>query len=511
MNINKILIGFLFAAGAGAFQGCNDDAMSEITTLQLERALSPTEMTAAVVNKTGVKLTWTPVGTAKYYKAEIFESADFSGSAVKTVDSIAIAKIPYTITGLSGETTYYARVKALGTGNEDSKWVSASFTTDAEQILQDVNPQKMTATTVTINWPAGETATSIVLTPGNITKTVTPAEIAAGEAVVTGLTQGTSYTVKLMNGTKTRGTKSFVAGEIPVSSTQSLATVIASAKDGDVFSLLAGTYAVNGDLAINKSITIKAATSTNKPLITGATIKINANAGLTLKNLVLDGTGSSGDQTIIYNEDQTSAYGALSVQDCELKKYVKGLVYVNKKALIESVVMSGNIIYEIECSGGDFIDFRTGIAKTFLFENNTVYNSCHARDLFRMDVTGATNFNSITSIITIRNNTFNDVANANRFLYIRLTSHQIHFTKNIIANTNGYYTNQASTTITTMASNNYFNAPNFTGSATANAKNDASTTKTLLDPGFTSASTGDFTISNTTLKNGNIGDPRWIK
>jgi hypothetical protein len=91
-----------------------------------------------------------------------------------------------------------------------------------------------------------------------------------------------------------------------------------------------------------------------------------------------------------------------------------------------------------------------------------------------------------------------------------LANHEITFTKNILANTQGYYTNQASTKIKTMSDNNYFNAPNFTGSTTSGSQNDKGV-YTTLDPGFANPATGDFTISNSELKFQQIGDPRWIK
>ena len=101
------------------------------------------------------------------------------------------------------------------------------------------------------------------------------------------------------------------------------------------------------------------------------------------------------------------------------------------------------------------------------------------------------------------------MAAAGECFYIRLASHEITFNKNILAATEGYYTNQASTTIKEMSKNNYFNAPNFTGSTTSGAKNDTGDC-TQLDPGFANAANGDFRVSNLTLKAAGIGDPRWI-
>lgn len=514
MNTNKILLAGLLLASSIGFTGCKDDLFTEITTLDVPRAFSPTDLEAVVINKTGVRLKWNAVSNATSYTIEFFENADFSGTPAKTVADITFDKVPYIVSGLSGETQYSVRVKAIGTDVDDSKWVTATFTTDAEQIFENVNLETLTATSVTLNWPAGERASTITLAPGNITHTVTAEEIAAGKAIVTGLTPETTYTAKLINGAKVRGTMAFttlldLGGATAVNPGDDLNALVAAASAGDVFALMPGTYNVNADLVITKSISIRGAKPASKPVVNGLVFKIKGNAGLALKDLVLVGAGATlSNQAIIYDEASDNVYGPLVVQDCDIQNYDKGLMYVNVKARIEAVTFSGNIIKNITGNGGDFIDFRNGIANTFLFENNTVHNSVEARDLFRMDSGGSTNFAGVTSVITIRTNTFYSVSKANRFLYIRLASHQIHFTKNLIAETNGYYTNQPTTTITTMANNNYFNAPNFTASTTTNAKNDTGVF-TRLNPEFANASAGDFTISNIDLKSNGIGDPRW--
>lgn len=506
-----MLIGIL------GFSACKEE-VSEITKLDVERAFSPTALQALVVNKTGVRLNFTPVYNADNYTIEIFENAnlDFSGTPVKSIPGILATQLPYTISDLDGATDYSVRVKAIGEGLSDSKYVGTKFKTDPEQIFSAVDPATLTATSVVLKWPAGQKASAITLVPGNITRPVTLAEVAAGSANVIGLTGETKYTATLLNGTKTRGTITFttlidLGGAIAVYPADNLQALIANATGGETFALFPGTYNINADITISKSISIKGVRPTSKPIISGMVFRLKANVGLSLKDLVLDGTGNaSQNQTIVYEDDATTAYGDFIMENCEIKNYVKGLYYVSKKALINSTIFRGNLIHDIECNGGDFIDYRAGLSKTFLFENNTVYNSVAARDLFRMDAGGSTNFPAEISTITIRTNTFNNVINSasNRYLYIRLAKHSIAFTKNIIANSSGYYTNQASTTITTLSGNNYFNAPNFMASAQANAQNDTGTF-TTLNPGFTNAATGNFTISNADLKLNGIGDPRW--
>ncbi len=517
MKKNKIIILGALMSVLFAFSACKEDLLSEITTLNVDRAFSPTGLDARVVNQTHVRLNWNPVFNAETYTIEIFENPDFSGSPVRSIEGITRTQLPYTVTGLSGETTYAVRVKALGANVDDSKWISASFTTDPEQIFAPVDLATVTARGVTLSWTPGETATTIMFTPGNIVHTVTSAEITAGRAIITGLVPETAYTAKLMNGTKTRGTATFttlldLGGATPVSPTDDLAAVIAAAQPGAVLALLGGTYNINNDIIINKSISIRGARPTDKPIINGLIFRVRANAALNIKDLVLNGTGSlNGNQTIVYDEASDNAYGNLVVEDCVIYNYVRGLIYLNLKTLIPAITYRGNIIYNIECNGGDFVDFRNGMTRTFTFQNNTVYNSALARDFFRMDAGGSTNFPGQQSVLNISNNTFNNVSNGStrRLLYIRLANHQINFTKNIIANTEGYYSNQTATTITTMANNNYFNAPNFTASTTAGAKNDTGTF-TTLNPGFANPANGNFTLSNADLRTNQIGDPRWF-
>jgi len=494
---------------------CKDDILPEMTDLQVSRLFSPVDLQAQIMNQTAVRLTWKAVDQADTYTIQFFlnEDADFSGEPVKTVSDITFDQVPYTVPGFDGETEYAVRVQAVGQQITESKWVSTTFKTDPEQIFQEINPDELTATQVTLHWPAGETATEIRITPGNIVHSLSAAEITAGEATLTELMSETAYVAKLMNGNKTRGTMAFttlidLGDAIPVYPEDDLTSILEGAQDGDVFALLPGEYPTQ-DITISKTIAIKGAKPADQPVLKGTILRIKDGAGLELSHLILDGTDSKdGNQTLIYDMDlPAGTYGALSVENCSISNYGKGVLYVNKKSLIESVTFKGNTISNIVGNGGDGIDFRNGLAKTFTFTNNTVYNSTKDRDFFRMDAGGSTNFPGQNSVITITNNTFNEVcsgSSSRRMLYIRLAMHQITFSKNIVANMQGIYTNQSSTNIVTMSKNNYFNAANL-------AENDPFDDFTTLDPGFKDASQGDFTVSNLDLKLAGIGDPRWLQ
>jgi alpha-acetolactate decarboxylase len=80
----------------------------------------------------------------------------------------------------------------------------------------------------------------------------------------------------------------------------------------------------------------------------------------------------------------------------------------------------------------------------------------------------------------------------------------------LIANTTAYYTNQTNSAQPVCSNNNYFEAIGFfTPAYVTNAKIDVSGNHTTLDPGFANAAAGDFKLSNQTLIDNQIGDPRW--
>lgn len=513
--MKRILIYILSVAFALSFQACEDHLPDEITELNVSRLFSPTAVEARIVNQTSVRLTWADVRHARSYAVQLFEGSSASGSPALSLEGITIDQLPYTVPNLNGETEYTVQIKAMGENIADSKWTSVNITTNAEQLFQAVSPDDLKATEVTLRWPAGQAADKIVITPGNLEHTLTAAEVTAGAATITGLAGETTYTAKLMRGSSTRGTVTFttlidLGGAIVVSPEDDITSIFQNAKEGDVFGLLPGTY-TSGDITISRSVSIKGARPNDKPVLKGTVFRVNDGAGLELKDLTLDGAGSQdGNQTIIYG---AGTFKNLVIDGCNIINYIKGTLYVNNATLIEAVSITHTLYSNIECNGGDFIDFRNGLARKFDFINNTAYNSALARDFFRMDAGGSTNFPDVKSIITIRNNTFNNVSNGNnrRILYIRLASHEISFEKNILSNTEGYFSNQASTNIVKFDKNNYFNAPNFTGSTQSGAKNDASGTHTNYDPGYANVNEGNFKVSHEELKFQEIGDTRWLR
>lgn len=514
MKANSIFYFIALAVSLG-MSSCKDNLTAEISELHLSRSLSPTNVVAQVVERTNVRLNWKKSNNAVSYTIELFDNPAGTGNAVRRIEDITMSQLPYTIIGLDGETDYMVKIQAIGEGIEDSKWITTTFKTGTEQILMPVIPEEITASSVILRWPAGTIATHVILSPGDRTVDLSPTDINNGFIAIMGLVSDVTYTARLMNGEKTRGTMSFTTmlgdNVTKISPSDNLEHILSTLNDGDIVALEAGEYIVNADLDITKTITIQGYKPADRPVIKGLVMKIKNNAGLTLKDVILDGRGNpSQNQAFLYEEDKESPYGTLQVENSIIQNYVKGLLYMNKKTRATSVKFLNNIIFNIECNGGDFFDLRNGIIDEVVFRNNTVSNSSLARDFFRMDAGGSTNFSNVTSKIYIENNTFYKILDGanRRMLYIRLASHQIYFNKNILVESAGTHTNQASTTLTEMKQNNYYLAPNFTAGTGSGVKNDTGNF-TTFNPEFQNAGQSNFTLGNLELKLNEIGPLRW--
>jgi hypothetical protein len=523
-NISKYLLGL---ATIITVSSCSDQ-MDEITSLILDRNYAPVELTAKVVNKTNVKLTWVK-SNADSYTIEVFQddSLTFAGTPVKTITNIQASDIPYTVNSLQGETNYSFRVKAVtkDDASRDSKWSTAYVETEAENILSAVNEETdITATTVTLNWPAGQTATSIVATNNDsfasnvITHTITADEIAAGKATISGLTPETNYTLKLYNNTKTRGTVKVktaidLGGATLVKAGSDLKTCIDNANDGDVLALMPGTYPINtidGNMPLNKSIAIKSVRSYDKAIIQGG-FQLNNGAALSLTQLVLDGNNNT---TIKYVADYKTAgkFGDLTIEGCDVKGYTGGVYYVNIAADITNLKINNSIIHNIS-TASDFMDCRLGAIHNLTFTNNTVY-AISCRDFFRYD-NKASSFPGVTPYINVDHNTLDGLGSVNKgVFYVRFMGTSIAFTNNIVSNSTGLFCKFAPTSIPNFSGNNYYNSPNFV-EATDDKTNVGITvydnTGTSYNPSYADYANHDFTVKSEDLKSSKTGDPRWIK
>jgi hypothetical protein len=521
---NKILyIALLAGTLSFGFFACEDKIDPLIEELELQRALSPSGLTARIRNLTTIELTWITRADADHYVVEFSEDNLEFNSIIHTA-TVTPEQIPYQ-RAFDGETLYSARVKGVSAnGVADSKWVAVSIMTAQENIFLPVQDADIAATEVTVRWPANSDVSQLVINPGNIERPITDPEKVAGAATVTGLTGETDYVVQLKKGTKHRGSVSFrtlidLGNAIAVHPEDDLNAIVSAAQPGDAFVLFPGDYTVfTGNIVLNNPISLKGLYPNDKPKIH---VQFSIEAGATeveLRDLDIDGDATLND-AFRFNSAAVT-YNAFTISGCYIHDFTRSLVAGNVASTVTAINIDNSVFTDILTSGGDLIDFRNTYVAELTLTNSTFDNCAPGRDFIRMDAAAGFTGTGKTANVSIDRCTLygvsNSLASTRRVLYVRFVTNVLTVKNTLIAGSTGFYTNQAATTQPTFQNNNYFNAQRFYDAAfeappIANLKIDNSGTHTTLDPGFTDAANGNFTLSNQTLKDNGVGDPRWLQ
>ena len=513
-----LLTMFLLAVLSAGCESYNEAVLQDIGA---DRAFSPVGLTTTIRNQTTVELNWTVKEDADHYVVE-FSADDVNFTTIYKTVNVAPKELPVQV-ALEGETVYSIRVKAVSSaGVADSKWTVTSATTLTEQILFPVADADIEAKEVTLRWTPNSSVTQISVMPGNITHAITPAEKAAGVAKVTGLTGETNYTATLLNGAKKRGVRTFTTGidigtGILVKPEDDLNAKISEAASGAILVLMPGDYNVyKGDIIVNKAITIRGLRPADKPKLH---VKFTLNSGtadFSLIDLELDGAGV-GDFSFITINTASAIYEDILISGCYVHDYLRALVYGSVNAAkVASFTVENSVIKNVSTNQqAETIDFRNTYVASVVVKNST-FDSCSiGREFIRVDNAGLTG-TGLTSNVLIDSSTLYNVSSnvaSKRILYLRFGANTSTVKNTIIAGTTAIYSNQNGTTTPTtpptFASNNYFNASLLYTVGAVAITVDKSATYTTLDPQFTSAATGNFTVKNQTLIDNKIGDPRW--
>ncbi len=523
MNTNRILMVIWFLAGLISFSGCKDDILPEITTLDVNRAFSPTELGVSVVNRTGVMLTWKAVNNAKSYTVEIFETADFSGSPVKRVENISFDQVPYTISGLEGATAYSVRVKAVGEGIDDSKWVTATFKTDEEQIFQNLTAADLTANSVTLRWIIPNDVTHIMI--GSTRYNITDQEKLAGEKTIEGLTPKTAYTAVLYLDTRLRGSLTFTTtpllptgpGVVLVEADANLATLIQAAVDGNIFVLREGTKYTADDpvyIPANVSITIWGEVGATMPVVAFNGFNLPANAG-TIKFENVDLTGyQNGDATqtkrnYVFNQSAASNTDAIVFENCRIRNFTNAVVRL-QSATIESVTVNNCTVYDIGdngTAGGSYAFIHT-TASSGKINNISIANSTFYKIAYGLIVHSAASSQSVL----VENCTFNNIIGDARYFIDYNTGNSVSsfvLSNNIIGKTfspagsgRGIRAGTSPSVTNTYKTSDAV----FSANLIPNIKSYLNASTSL----FTDPDNGNFLIKDGAFAGkGDSGDPRW--
>lgn len=498
------------------FTACDYDK-ELIEELPVEREFAPVNLTSFVRNQVNVELNWTVDENVNSYIVEFAKDSLQFNNIVRTLE-VNPDELPVLVP-LESETLYSIRVKAISDrGIDDSSWAVTTARTLTEQIFIEGEDGDIKSKEAILRWVPGSEVTEITLSPGDITYTITPEDMAGGIATITGLTSETEYTATLLNGSQIRGVKTFTtgidigAGKL-VTPEDDLLQIIADAVAGDILVLEPGDYTdQTGTITLDKSLTIRGLRSFDKPLLQLNFELVAGADDVELIDLNLQGLGEgSSDLQDVVRYTGPGNYNSLLISGAEIHDYARSFIAGNESdAILQNLTVENSIVYNVFTSGGDFIDFRNSDVLNINLIENTFYNCAPGRDFIRMDASGTSNDTGVTSNILIDSNTIYACADSDsrRILYVRFVSNDVTVRNTMIVNTEseGYADREGIDESPTFSNNNYFNAPGFLDDTQYifDGNNPFN-----LDPGFVDPSTGDFTVTNQTLIDNKVGDPRW--
>jgi mono/diheme cytochrome c family protein len=217
------LLCFLLLAGCGT-SGTTTTAGSTV----------PTEVNAALAGANQLEVSWQPVAGATSYN--IYWSPQ-SGVTTTTGTKITGVSSPYTLSGLTANTTYYYIVTAVTGSSESSPSSQASATALALPVAPAGTSATASGTTVTVSWSPVTSAASYniywSLTSGVTTTNGTKIANATSPAALTSLSANTTYyyIVTAVNGigegpasTQFSASTAAVTGDVPAAPTGVTAT-----------------------------------------------------------------------------------------------------------------------------------------------------------------------------------------------------------------------------------------------------------------------------------------------
>lgn len=533
-KIKHILIAAILTAG-GFLAGCTSIA-DELTELSLTRCLEPLNLEYTISNGDSVVFNWDLVTGSDQFALQIAEnSGTFETEDGKLTSSvihdmvIKADQVPFGIK-LTADQEYYFRVQAQTSANdkEPSKWAVYADPIATYAVRSSLFPEVTgrTATSITLSWNEDPEVTHILCTPREGTPVrydLSEDEVKAHTATVSNLTASTNYTVGLYYMSANRGELSLytmpdLSGIAPVSTVEDLKQAFTDKASKVVVSMAGSPYELGSvELIADMELYGEEAADGTRPVIIGS---VSIAGAETIGRFLSQGIewngndGSTGRHVQMKSGDITD----VTYRNCTITGYSDGLFYNNAGGTVSSVTYEGCDIYDIPGSGGDGFDIRKGSLGNVNFINNTIYNSFRTFMRIDKDVT-------ISGKIIVRNNTFMGVStfdNSNNrgILGIRAVaeaSGKIEVSSNLFLHMSEISTligdNSAHLPGSGVSfSNNHFfdvNEEFFNNTCTEATAIAGGGSVLAADPCFNSAGM-NFHLTNSTLLNAKVGDPRWF-
>ncbi len=212
---SAIIAGLAFIAFGSVLSGCAEEMVDINDEIALGRCLTPTELSAKIVNGEFIEFSWTKSKGATEFVLELYSDETMS-SLVETL-VIPAEDLPYTA-DLEADMTYYARVKGVnGDGAiADSHWAVFDRPLQTYAIKSSLNPELVdrSASSITVKWTSDPEVDHIRVTPAlNADEEYTRFDVgadavAAAQVEVTGLKPSVNYTLAVHFKSAQRGTVS---------------------------------------------------------------------------------------------------------------------------------------------------------------------------------------------------------------------------------------------------------------------------------------------------------------
>ncbi|MBR4298799.1 MAG: DUF4957 domain-containing protein [Bacteroidales bacterium] len=416
---SAILSGVILLAFGSVLSSCTEEMVDINDEVALGRCLTPTELSAKIIDGEFIEFSWTKSKGATDFVLELY--SDEKMTAKVETFTIPAEEIPYTA-DLEADMTYYARVKGVnGEGViSDSNWAVYDRALQTYAIKSSLNPELVdrTASSIIIKWTKDPEVDHIRITPSlNAQEEFTRFEVssaaqAAAQVEVTGLKPSVNYTLAVHfksaeRGTVSAWTRPSVEGATEVATAEALiqaltdkAPVIKVAYSETPYVI--GSVVLGGPVAIYGDATALGAL----PAIQGG-LKIGADVtSVHLEALTFDGAGIA-DYPHNLTFDAAATVESITVVNCKLNNYLRGVLYENSKApAVGSIKYDGVEVNNVTGDGGDCFDFRgKATVNSIEFINSTLNTG--ARTWFRIDA------NTVLESIKLTHCTFNNLCFAN--------------------------------------------------------------------------------------------------
>lgn len=398
---SKISIGLLVLSLFAVLSACKK--IKEPEAFIPDRVFTPASITATG-GETAARISWRAsnfsAGKGVTYRLEVSRTAGFTGAPVYTTDTDT-TEVIITDAELEINVDYYARVKGNATQQSagSAGWVATTtpFRITGEQLFLPVNDNTLTSNGVVLEWRAAPDLTHIVLTPAGGTPTdypLLPADLAATQKAITGLTPLTQYTAEIFRGAMSKGTISFTTktdrptgpNVVIVGPAADLKTLLETAAPGAIFVLEQNTVYNYDDIITlpnNAAFTIWGDNGPNKPVLAFNGFNLPATAG-TIRFENVDFTGfrnndpSDTKRNYIFNQSTASVTEAIIFENCTVRNFVNTPLRLqgSNTITINRVVFNKSIAFDCgdNNAAGTYAFVHTNVA-TGRFNNIEITNS----------------------------------------------------------------------------------------------------------------------------------------